>query len=44
MIKTLTAIAFALSLGLIAGGASAMEVDSATDIANPFPVYTSING
>lgn len=44
MTRTLTAIAFALSLGLIAGTASANELGGRENIANPFPVYTTING
>jgi len=44
MTRILTAIAFALSLGLIAGTASANELGGKENIANPFPVYTTING
>ena len=44
MTKTLTAIAFALSIGLVAGTVSANELGGKENIANPFPVYTTING
>jgi cell division septation protein DedD len=44
MTKILTAIAFALSLGALASTASANELGGKENIANPFPVYTTING